>query len=175
MSVEDRLEYIRAVYCLMKLPSKAPKDEFPGALTRFDDFIAYHMVNSPKLHDNFNLLPAHRYFIYAYEQVLRSECGYKGYQPVSSSLQHTVTNITDTSAHWQYMNYNRLANDPINSAMFNGNASSMGGNGEPDPAYAGARLNSNMFIKSAGGGGCVKSGPFSEFVPRPLHIPRTNP
>jgi len=62
------------------------------------------------------------------------------------------------------MNYNRLANDPINSPMFNGNASSMGGNGEPDPAYTGVRLNSNMFIKSGGGGGCVKSGPFSEYV-----------
>jgi len=84
MSVDDRLEYIRAVNCLMKLPSRAPKDEFPGALNRFDDFVAYHMGNSPKLHDNFNLLPAHRYFIYAYEQALRNECGYKGYQPVSS-------------------------------------------------------------------------------------------
>jgi tyrosinase len=57
------------------------------------------------------------------------------------------------------MNYDRYAEDPINSPMFNGNSSSMGGNGAPDPNYTGQAR-----IKSGGGGGCVKSGPFSEFV-----------
>jgi len=55
------------------------------------------------------------------------------------------------------MNIDRYAQDPINSPLFNGNASSMGGNGVPDPGYKG--LGS---IKSGGGGGCVTSGPFSE-------------
>lgn len=64
------------------------------------------------------------------------------------------------------MNYDRYAQDPINSPLFNGNASSMGGNGEYDPNYIGVRQNGRTpnLIASGGGGGCVKSGPFSELV-----------
>jgi len=57
------------------------------------------------------------------------------------------------------MNIDRYAEDPIHSPLFNGNASSMGGNGLPDPNYKG--LGS---IKSGGGGGCVTEGPFHEYV-----------
>ncbi|KAG7287554.1 hypothetical protein NEMBOFW57_007066 [Staphylotrichum longicolle] len=62
-----------------------------------------------------------------------------------------------------YMNYDRYTKDAKNSALFNGNATSMGGNGEPDPRYTGLRMGSAT-IKSAGGGGCVTQGPFKEFV-----------
>ncbi len=64
------------------------------------------------------------------------------------------------------MNYDRYAQDPKNSPMFNGNASSMGGNGLPDPAYKGVQQSGRTpnIIKSGGGGGCVTSGPFSESV-----------
>jgi len=61
------------------------------------------------------------------------------------------------------MNYDRYTKDAKNSALFNGNATSMGGNGEPDPRYTGLRMGSTT-IKSAGGGGCVTEGPFKEFV-----------
>ncbi|KAK3312280.1 hypothetical protein B0H66DRAFT_632904 [Apodospora peruviana] len=146
MSIPDREEYVRAVTCLMKLPAKADKNKFPGAISRFDDFVAYHMTHAGVLHDNLHLFAAHKYFLYAYEQALRNECNYTGYQP--------------------YMNYDRYANDPINSPMFNGNSSSMGGNGEHDPTYRGITQNGRNpnLIKSGGGGGCVKSGPFSDMV-----------
>lgn len=62
------------------------------------------------------------------------------------------------------MNYDRYAADPVNSPLFNGNASSMGGNGEPSD-YRGVpqpfRAPYNL-IPSAGGGGCVTEGPFKE-------------
>lgn len=146
LSVADREDYVRAVTCLMKLPAQAPKAKFPGAISRFDDFVAYHMTHAAELHDTIHLFPAHKQFLWVYEQALRNECGYKGYQP--------------------YINYDRYAEDPIHSPMFNGNSSSMGGNGEPDPAYTGipqAGRTPNI-IKSGGGGGCVTSGPFSEMV-----------
>ncbi len=130
----------------MKLPAKCPKDRFPGAQSRFDDFVAYHMTHAAQLHDTIHLFPAHKQFLYVYEQALRNECGYTGYQP--------------------YMNYDRYAQDPIHSPMFNGNASSMGGNGAPDPDYKGIPQpgrNPNI-IKSGGGGGCVTEGPFKEYV-----------
>ncbi len=37
--------------CLQKKPPKAPKDKIPGALNRFDDFVAFHMTNAMMLHD----------------------------------------------------------------------------------------------------------------------------
>lgn len=148
LSIEEREEYVAAVTCLMKLPAQAPKDRFPGALSRFDDFVAYHMTHTMELHDNYHLFPAHKHFIWAFEQALRNECGYKGYQP--------------------YMNYDRIAKDlttnPANSPHWNGNSSSLGGNGEPDPEHKGLSQGARIIIPSGGGGGCVKSGPFSECV-----------
>jgi tyrosinase len=70
------------VLCLQSLPSKAPKDQVPGARSRFDDFVATHMILAPMLHSPTHLFAAHRYFVWAYEQALREECGYTGYQPV---------------------------------------------------------------------------------------------
>src|SRR3569833_3377364 len=64
------------------------------------------------------------------------------------------------------MNYGRYSNDPLHSPMFNGNASSMGGNGGPEPNYKGVPQSGRTpnIIKSGGGGGCVTEGPFSEYV-----------
>jgi tyrosinase len=64
----------------------------------------------------------------------------------------------------QYMNYNRLANDLKNSAMFNGNATSMGGDGVFDK-YNGVPQSfpaPYQVIPPAEGSGCVKEDPFKE-------------
>ena len=64
------------------------------------------------------------------------------------------------------MNYDRYAADPINSSMFNGNSSSMGGNGAPS-TYPGVPQPFRPpydKIPSAGGGGCVTTGPFKEYA-----------
>jgi tyrosinase len=93
-----------------------------------------------------NLFGSHRYYIWAFEKALRDECGYKGWQP--------------------YMNYQRLVDNPKQSAMFNGNATSMGGDG----VYAKYRGVPMGFpapfnnIPPADGGGCVKEGPFKDMV-----------
>ncbi|KAH8901345.1 Di-copper centre-containing protein [Thozetella sp. PMI_491] len=143
MTDEQRSDFINATLCLMNSPSRAPKEQFPGARNRFDDFVAYHMTNAGTLHDTIGLFPAHKYFLLAYETALRKECGYKGYHP--------------------YMNYDRYTKDPEKSALFNGNMTSMGGNGAPDPRYKGVS-SSNGMIKSGGGGGCVTEGPFKDMV-----------
>lgn len=143
MTIEERTDFINATLCLMKAPPKAPKDQFPGVRSRYHDFMAYHMTNAGSLHDTIGLFPAHKYFVLAYETALRNECGYKGYHP--------------------YMNYDRYTKDAKNSALFNGNATSMGGNGDPDPRYTGLRMGSTT-IKSAGGGGCVTQGPFKDYM-----------
>jgi tyrosinase len=93
LSVDERKEYIRAVLCLQSKPAKAPKDTVPGALSRFDDFVATHMTMAGMLHSPTNLFAAHRYFIHVYEKALREECGYKGYQPVCFSLHHIKSRL----------------------------------------------------------------------------------
>jgi tyrosinase len=82
MSKGDRKSYIKAVQCLRTLPSKSDKSWAPAAKTRFDDFVAIHVNKTMYIHGNGLFLTWHRY-VYAYEQALRNECGYKGYQPVS--------------------------------------------------------------------------------------------
>lgn len=146
LSIDERKEYIAAVKCLMSKPAKAPKDEVPGALSRFDDFVATHMTMAPMLHSPANLFAAHRYYIWVYEKALREECGYKGYQP--------------------YMNYDRYADDPINSPMFDGSETSMGGNGAPHdyPGVAQPFPRPYNMMPAAGGGGCVTEGPFKDMV-----------
>ncbi|CAK7204041.1 hypothetical protein SEUCBS139899_006792 [Sporothrix eucalyptigena] len=146
MAEEERQAYTSAIKCLMKLPAKSDKTRFSGAVSRYDDFVAYHMTHAMQLHDNLHLFGAHKYFVWLFEKALRDECGYKGYQP--------------------YMNYDRYAEDPGNSPLLNGNASSMGGNGAPDPSYKGVPQYGRTpnIIKSGGGGGCVTSGPFADMV-----------
>ncbi|SPN98636.1 related to monophenol monooxygenase (tyrosinase) [Cephalotrichum gorgonifer] len=145
LTIDERTDYISAVQCLMKLPPKAQTADVPGILNRYDDFVATHVLGIPVLHAPTNLFASHRYYIWAYEKALRDECGYKGYQP--------------------YMNYQRLQ-DPINSALFNGNETSMGGNGAA-ATYGGVFMPYPApynRIPAAGGGGCVTEGPFKDMV-----------
>ena len=96
------------------------------------------------IHNSGLLLPWHRQFIWAHEQALRSECGYKGVQP--------------------YWDWSEHADDQSKSPVFDGTPTSFGGNGKPVPHSA---QNATMpglptpFVISrpAGtGGGCVTDG-----------------
>jgi tyrosinase len=166
LSETQRQEYVAAVKCLMKLPPKSDKSRFPGALSRYDDFVAYHMTHAMQLHDNMHLFGAHKYYVWLFEEALRNECGYTGYQPVCSIRTQTNPRLFLLTV-CQYMNYDRYAQDPLHSPLLNGNASSLGGNGVLEPSYKGVRQvgRTPNIIASGGGGGCVTEGPFSEFVP----------
>ncbi|KAK0738706.1 hypothetical protein B0T18DRAFT_441336 [Schizothecium vesticola] len=129
----------------------APKDKFPDALTRYYDFVTYHMTHASELHDNYHLFPAHKHFLWAFEEALRNECGYKGTQP--------------------YMNYDGIAKDLVadgtgaTSLHFNENSSCIGGTGLNDPNYKGVGAGNRVTIPAGGGGGCIVKGhPFSDFV-----------
>lgn len=68
----------------MSKPSILDQTLYPGAKSRYDDFVAVHINFTLTIHGTGNFLGWHRYFVHAYEQALRNECGYTGYQPVSS-------------------------------------------------------------------------------------------
>ena len=82
MAKVERKDYIRAVQCLQTLPSKSDPAWAPAAKSRYDDFVAVHVNQTMLIHGNGLFLTWHRYFVWAYEQALRDECGYNGYQPV---------------------------------------------------------------------------------------------
>lgn len=46
----ERRVYIQAVLCLTESPSKLDPAEYPGAKSRYDDFVAIHMKNTPTIH-----------------------------------------------------------------------------------------------------------------------------
>jgi tyrosinase len=93
MAKAERKGYIRAVQCLQTLPSKSDPAWAPAAKSRYDDFVAVHVNQTMFIHGNGLFLTWHRYFVWAYEQALRDECGYNGYQPVGPTSQVIVLTL----------------------------------------------------------------------------------
>jgi tyrosinase len=125
------------VNCILKAPSKLPVGMYPGAKSRYDDFTVVHMNMTPSVHSTANFMHWHRYYIWAYETALRTECAYTGYQP-----------------YWDWAKYADIVNSPI----FNGDEWSMGGNGESVP-HTGTQFGTEN-LPAGPGGGCVTKGAF---------------
>ncbi|KAF1851600.1 Di-copper centre-containing protein [Cucurbitaria berberidis CBS 394.84] len=142
LSKDERKEYTRAVKCILEKPSKLSATKYPGAKSRYDDFVVVHMNMTPSVHATANFLHWHRYYIWAYETALRTECDYKGYQP-----------------YWNWAKYPDIVNSPI----FNGDEWSMGGNGDAIGAHAGSFIGGQM-VPGGPGGGCVTKGPFANLT-----------
>jgi tyrosinase len=89
----------------------------------------------------------HRYFTWQYEQALRNECGYTGYQPYWNWAKTAITGLEK-------------------SPMLDGSDYSMSGNGEFIPGRGNVILGGNGLpeipIPAGSGGGCVTSGPFKD-------------
>lgn len=135
ITAAEKKAYIAAVQCIIKAPSKLSATQYPGAKTRYDDFVAIHMKNTLSIHGTGNFLSWHRYYTYAYENALRTECGYNGTQP--------------------YWDWGRYAT-PETSPIFDGSDTSMSGQGEK------VAHNSNGLKPAGNGGGCIVSGPFKD-------------
>lgn len=149
MKKQERINYTKAVKCLYnKKPPLSSTSVVPGARNRLDDFVAAHIQQSDKIHFNGYLYAWHRHFVYLYDQALRSECSYRGPTP--------------------YWDWTRHADDPRRSPVFDGSATSMGGNGEfyPHGATVLTPFGLNLTLEPGTGGGCVKEGPFTDLVVR---------
>ncbi|KAF2259428.1 Di-copper centre-containing protein [Lojkania enalia] len=147
MSKRERKKYVSAVQCMYRnRRSQANRKKVPGARNRLDDFLASHLVVSEKIHFNGHLFPWHRHFVWLYEQALREECGYKGAQP--------------------YWDWTLDAGNLLASPVFDGSDTSMGGNGEYFP-HGHTELQAfglDLQLPPGTGGGCLKSGPFSDLI-----------
>lgn len=56
LSVAQRKDYVKAVLCLQSKSPKSPRDQFPGALNRYDDFVATHESMAFELHSTVSSL-----------------------------------------------------------------------------------------------------------------------
>ncbi|KAH7095915.1 common central domain of tyrosinase-domain-containing protein [Paraphoma chrysanthemicola] len=94
-----------------------------------------------------NFLSWHRYYMWAYEQTLRNECGYKGYLP--------------------YYNWAYWADNPKDSPLLDGSATSISGDGDyiPGRNFTCVPNPSRCFVQvpAGSGGGCVTFGPFKSW------------
>ncbi|KAK1711415.1 hypothetical protein BDP67DRAFT_406263 [Colletotrichum lupini] len=140
-STTERKEYISAVQCMLASPSKSDPSFAPGARNRYDDFVAVHINQTRTIHGTGNFLTWHRYFTWAYENALKTECGYKEAQPYWNWFAHT--------------------DDPRKSPVYDGSDTSLSGDGAY-VAHNGSLSASpygEIAIPSGNGGGCVTSGP----------------
>ncbi|KAF9529259.1 putative tyrosinase [Crepidotus variabilis] len=142
LSIDERKNYTAAVNCLAKKAARTPSSVASGARNRYDDFVVTHIIQTPSVHGTGNFLAWHRYFVWAYEQALRNECGYTGYQP--------------------YWNWGKYVDDPISSPIFDGSDASMSGNGV-HVAHETTCVAPGFCLPAGNGGGCISSGPFKDF------------
>lgn len=81
MSKASRVAYTNAVTCLQSLPSQLDNALYPGAKSRYDDFLAVHINMTSRIHLSGYFLSWHRGFVRLYEKALQNECNYNGTQP----------------------------------------------------------------------------------------------
>ncbi|KAF2278255.1 Di-copper centre-containing protein [Westerdykella ornata] len=70
---DQRMNYLNAVKCLLNKPASG---QFPQAKNRYEDIVAVHQQLTPNVHGNAKFLLWHRYYVWAFEDILRTECGY---------------------------------------------------------------------------------------------------
>ncbi|KAK3384125.1 hypothetical protein B0T24DRAFT_715884 [Lasiosphaeria ovina] len=77
-SKKERLSYANAVTRLANKPARSDVSIVPGARSRYDDFVALHLLKAPFVHGNGRFLGFYRAYVHVNEQALRDECGHAG-------------------------------------------------------------------------------------------------
>lgn len=72
-SNDDKHAYVNAINCLRGRPASGM---FPPAGNRYEDLVRLHQNLTPSVHDNAKFLIWHRYFVWVFEDMLRTECGF---------------------------------------------------------------------------------------------------
>ncbi|KAI1810793.1 hypothetical protein GGS20DRAFT_589178 [Poronia punctata] len=83
-STSDKKAFISAVQCLI---NAKPSGKFSPSKNRYEDFVRLHQSYAPNIHSRstqvqtHKFLLWHRYYFWAFEQVLRDECGFNRAMP----------------------------------------------------------------------------------------------
>ncbi|KAF2138744.1 uncharacterized protein K452DRAFT_276472 [Aplosporella prunicola CBS 121167] len=158
---EEQIDYTNAVVCFQHKTANTPSHLVPGAKSRYDDFVASHINQTFFIHFSATFLSWHRFMMWEYEEALRNECGYKGYQPYWDWTKTAASGSLETSA------------------IFDGSETSLSGNGAPIANQGYVNISSSdvpVILPHGTGGGCVTSGPFVNYTVNlgPLSLSITN-
>jgi len=72
-SNDDRTAFTNAIRCLMGRPASG---QFSASRSRYEDLVALHQTLTNNVHGNHKFLLWHRYYVWVFEDMLRSECGF---------------------------------------------------------------------------------------------------
>ncbi|OIW29032.1 Di-copper centre-containing protein [Coniochaeta ligniaria NRRL 30616] len=138
MTLTDRKGFQEGIQCLMQKPTRYKG--IAGAKTAWDDYGVLHYYQTPFVHDDATFLLWHRHYNWVLEQDLLATCGYNG-----------------TFPYWEWgLDCGTLDKSPV----FDGSEYSLGGNG----AFVQGHRAAIGGAKPGTGGGCVKTGPFSNYT-----------
>lgn len=73
-SASNRKAFINAIACLANTPSAGRA--YSPSTSRYEDFARTHQIMTPTVHGNGIFILWHRYFLYTFEQALRTQCGF---------------------------------------------------------------------------------------------------
>lgn len=141
MKPAERKAFTDAQLCLQKLPSRL--DAQYNSRSYYDDFVAVHINQTLRVHEDGVFLPWHREYIHLFVLALQQECGYKGTLP--------------------YWNWPMWASSLSTSPLFDGSAYSLSGDGYPQDDNVTYTINEDV-VPHGSGGGCVMSGPFVDYT-----------
>ncbi|KAI0538702.1 hypothetical protein GGR58DRAFT_282505 [Xylaria digitata] len=83
-SASDKQAFVSAIKCLIDRPASG---KFQYSKSRYEDFVRLHQSYAPNIHSQstsaqtHKFLLWHRYYVWAFEQVLRDECGFNRAMP----------------------------------------------------------------------------------------------
>ncbi|KAG7092538.1 hypothetical protein E1B28_008888 [Marasmius oreades] len=99
LSDPEKQDYHKSVRCLMNKPKERYPDE-SSVVTRLDDLTYTHDKLATIIHNVANFLPWHRMLVHEHENLLRSQCGYKGPYPYWDWTLDADANAVPTSPVW---------------------------------------------------------------------------
>lgn len=79
LSAQERTNFVGAVKCLMNRPPRG--NIWSQARSLYDELVYIHGAQVGSIHQNDNFLPWHRYYLFAFRSLMRSECGFNGPWP----------------------------------------------------------------------------------------------
>ncbi|KAK8055239.1 hypothetical protein PG993_000466 [Apiospora rasikravindrae] len=152
LSSEQQQSYIDAVKCMQSTSGKTA-ELYSGVKSLYDDFQALHISQTDNIHWVGFFLPWHRYFLWLYEQELKTACKYTGGIPYWN-----WTLDADTNA--------KFLSSPVFDTVhgFGGNGGYVRDTGRSHAASSSKLSHIAMASDdpSATGGGCVADGPFAD-------------
>ncbi|KAF2830391.1 Di-copper centre-containing protein [Ophiobolus disseminans] len=72
-SDSDKQAYVNAIRCLQTRPASG---QFSQSRSRYEDLVALHQNLTPNVHGSAKFLLWHRYFLWMFEDIIRSECSF---------------------------------------------------------------------------------------------------